>query len=167
MLKCAKTDNFDENTELQENGHSFCKIVLLCSMTWICNCVTRFAKRWESKSKTICPLVLFLLSHFVILFFFCQWTNWQCANHTISKEKGGDYRAMASSQGVLSEGWKREKGRGLTVGWCGGECHGVFLQQLSMSAHPPVLSGWGTVMCVSKTVCRWKVSQFVGDDMWC
>ena len=27
---------------------------------------------------------------------------------------------------------KREKrGRGLTVGWCGGECHGVFLQQLS------------------------------------
>ena len=27
---------------------------------------------------------------------------------------------------------------GLAVGWCGGECDGVFLQQLSMSAHPPV-----------------------------
>ena len=24
----------------------------------------------------------------------------------------------------------------MTVGWCGGECDGVFLQQLSMSAHP-------------------------------
>ena len=24
------------------------------------------------------------------------------------------------------------------VGWCGGECCGMFLQQLSMSAHPPI-----------------------------
>ena len=40
---------------------------------------------------------------------FCQRTNRQRANHTISEERGGDYRAMASSQGVLSEGEKREK----------------------------------------------------------
>ena len=40
---------------------------------------------------------------------FCQRTNQQRANHTISEERGGDYRAMASSQGVLSEGEKREK----------------------------------------------------------
>ncbi len=24
------------------------------------------------------------------------------------------------------------------VGWCGGECDGVFHQQLSISAHPPI-----------------------------
>ena len=29
-------------------------------------------------------------------------------SHTISEERGGDYRDMASSQGVLSEGEKRE-----------------------------------------------------------
>ena len=40
---------------------------------------------------------------------FCQRTNRQRANHTVSEERGGDYRAMASSQGVLSEGEKREK----------------------------------------------------------
>ena len=42
---------------------------------------------------------------------FCQSTNWQCANHTVSEERGGDYRTMASSQGVLSEGWKRDEER--------------------------------------------------------
>ena len=40
---------------------------------------------------------------------FCQHTNRQRANHTVSKERGGDYRAMASSQGVLSEGEKRKR----------------------------------------------------------
>ena len=40
---------------------------------------------------------------------FCQWTCWQRASHTVSKERGGDYRAMASCQGVLREGWKRVK----------------------------------------------------------
>ena len=35
---------------------------------------------------------------------FCQSTSWQRASHTVSKERGGDYRAMASCQGVLSEG---------------------------------------------------------------
>ena len=38
------------------------------------------------------------------------------------------------------EGGEKEGGS-LTVGWCGGECDGVFLQQLSMSAHPAILSG--------------------------
>ena len=42
---------------------------------------------------------------------FCQRTNRQRANHTISEERDGDYRAMASSQGVLSEGEKREMKR--------------------------------------------------------
>ena len=70
---------------------------------------------------------------------FCQRTNRQRANHTISEERGGDYRAMASSQGVLSEGEKREKEGGVLIGgWCGSECHGVLHQQLSMSAHAPV-----------------------------
>ena len=36
---------------------------------------------------------------------------------------------------------ERERGRVLMVGWCGGECDGVFHQQLSMSAHPPVPHG--------------------------
>ena len=40
---------------------------------------------------------------------FCQSTNWQYTNHIISKEKGRDYHAMASSQGMLGEGKKREK----------------------------------------------------------
>ena len=31
-----------------------------------------------------------------------------------------------------------EKKSVLVVGWCGCECDGVFLQQLSMSAHPPI-----------------------------
>ena len=44
-----------------------------------------------------------------ILVGFCKWTNWQHANHTVSKERGGDYCAMASCQGVLNEGWKRVK----------------------------------------------------------
>ena len=35
---------------------------------------------------------------------FCQRTSWQHAIHTVSKERGGDYRAMAPSQGVLNEG---------------------------------------------------------------
>ena len=34
---------------------------------------------------------------------FCQSTSWQRASHTVSKERGGDYRAMASCQGVLKE----------------------------------------------------------------
>ena len=33
---------------------------------------------------------------------FCQRTNRQRANHTVSEERGGDYRAMASSQGTFS-----------------------------------------------------------------
>ena len=32
---------------------------------------------------------------------FCQRTNRQRANHTVSKERGGDYRAMASSQNIF------------------------------------------------------------------
>ena len=40
---------------------------------------------------------------------FCQCTNRQRANHTVSEERGRDYRDMASSQGVLGEGEKREK----------------------------------------------------------
>ena len=55
-------------------------------------------------------LPLLMLFFFTISFVgFCQRTNRQRANHTISEERGGDYRAMASSQGVLSEGEKREK----------------------------------------------------------
>ena len=44
-------------------------------------------------------------------FFFSQsilWASaspsWQCAIHRVSKERGGDYRAMASCQCVMSEG---------------------------------------------------------------
>ena len=43
---------------------------------------------------------------------FCQSAIRKHANHTISKERGGDYHTMASSQGVLSEGEKREKEKG-------------------------------------------------------
>ena len=57
---------------------------------------------------------------------------------TQSLERGGDYRAMASCQGALSDGEKREREWGLIGGWCGSECDGVFHQQLSMSAHAPV-----------------------------
>ena len=45
---------------------------------------------------------------------------------------------MVSSRGVLSEGEKRERWWVLIGGWCECECDGVFHQQLSMSAHPPV-----------------------------
>ena len=44
---------------------------------------------------------------------------------------------MALCQGVLSED-EREGGWVLIGGWCGSECHGVFHQQLSVSAHAPV-----------------------------
>ena len=47
---------------------------------------------------------------------FCQRTNRQRANHTISREKGGDYRAMASSQGVLNGGKRKRKREGFD-GW--------------------------------------------------
>ena len=44
---------------------------------------------------------------------------------------------QAMECGVRAE---REMKRGwvLIGGWCGSECDGVFHQQLSMSAHPPV-----------------------------
>ena len=47
---------------------------------------------------------------------------------------------MASSQGALSEGEKRDEDGGCVLigGWCGSECDGVFHQLLSMSAHAPV-----------------------------
>ena len=54
--------------------------------------------------------IVFMPQPHIIFFFtinfvgFCQSTNWQRASHTVSKERGGDYRAMASCQGVLSEG---------------------------------------------------------------
>ena len=52
------------------------------------------------------------------------------------RERGGDSRTVASCQGALSKCWKREKrGWVLIGGWCGSECHGVFHQQLSTSAH--------------------------------
>ena len=38
---------------------------------------------------------------------------------------------------------ERERGWVLIGGWCGSECHGVFHQQLSMSAHAPVPCSWG------------------------
>ena len=44
--------------------------------------------------------------------------------HTSSQKRGGDYHAMASSQGVLNEGWKRV---GLIDGWCGSECYEVVI----------------------------------------
>ena len=40
---------------------------------------------------------------------FCLCANWQCANNTVSKDRGEDYRAMASNQGMLCEGEKRER----------------------------------------------------------
>ena len=43
----------------------------------------------------------FSQSNFVGL---CLSPSWQRAIDPVSKERGGDYRAMASSQGVLSEG---------------------------------------------------------------
>ena len=39
---------------------------------------------------------------------FCQSPSWQRANHTVSRERGGDYRAMASCQGVLRVRVERE-----------------------------------------------------------
>ena len=39
----------------------------------------------------------------------CQSANRQCANHTVSEERGGDYWDMASSQMMLSEGEKRDE----------------------------------------------------------
>ena len=79
----------------------------------------------------------------------CESANWQCANNTISKERGGDYCTIASCQGMLSKGQKREKGWGVLIGgWCESECHGMFHQQLSMSAHPPIPCPWGMVTCV-------------------
>ena len=55
---------------------------------------------------------------FVCVFFtikfvgFCQRTSWQHAIHTVSKERGGDYRAMASCQSVL---WNGQKTGGLSL----------------------------------------------------
>ena len=47
---------------------------------------------------------------------FCQWTNWQCTNHPISREKGRDSCTMASSQSMLSEGLRKRKREGFD-GW--------------------------------------------------
>ena len=88
-------------------------------------------------------------NEFVIQFVgFCQSANWQHSNHTNSEEKDGDNCTMVSYLGVLNEGLKTNEERGVD-GWCGSECDGVFHQQLSMSAYPPVPRPWGTVTCVS------------------
>ena len=75
---------------------------------------------WDAKASCrpcLSSFPLFSIFSLFFLFFlftinfvgFCQRTTRQRANHTVSEERGGDYRAMASSQGVLSEGEKREK----------------------------------------------------------
>ena len=63
-----------------------------------------FRFRCLSSTKTRKLIVPF--SSFSFLFTinyvgFCQNTNWQHANHTVSEERGGDYCAMASCQGVF------------------------------------------------------------------
>ncbi len=60
---------------------------------------------------------------------------------------------------------ERERGKILMVGWCGGECDGVFHQQLSMSPHPPVPHCRGAVKRVSKPVYSCELDQFVGVGM--
>ena len=52
-------------------------------------------------------------------------------------------------------------------GWCGSECHGVFHQQLSMSAHAPVSHPESTVTCVSQPVYSCELNQFDGVGMSC
>ena len=61
--------------------------------------------RVSSRTK----IITWVFFSFTIKVCFCASAKWQRATHTVSEEKGGDYRATASSQGVLSEGWKREK----------------------------------------------------------
>ena len=77
--------------------------------------------------------------------------RWQRAIHTVSKERGGDYRAVASCQGVLREGWKRVKEGGFDW-WMVWECHGVVINNCQCLPMHPSLVFWGTVSCISKPV---------------
>ena len=119
---------------------------------------TFFSQLWIAQSSLLFFTIIFVC--------FCQWTSGKRAIHTVSKERGGDYRTMTSCQGVLRErGWKRVKEGGFDwwmvwkwVSWGG---H----QQLSMSAHVPIPCEWGTVSCVSKPMCSCQLDQFHGVDV--
>ena len=101
-------------------------------------------------------------------FFFSQSNLWASASEpagsmpfTQSPERCGDYHTMASSQGMLREGWKRVKEGGFDwwmvwkwVSWGG---H----QRLSMSAHAPIPCAWGTVSCVSKPLYAFSQSNIM------
>ena len=65
--------------------------------TWPAGSITDAQKRWWT-SFVISNQCFFSQSNVG----FCQWTCWQCAIHTVSKERGGDYHAMASCQGVTT-----------------------------------------------------------------
>ena len=101
---------------------------------------------------------------------FSQSAWWQPANHKVSKERGGDYHAMASTQGMLNESLKeRERGWVLIGGWCGMDtfsthstCHGLRLCCVSPIILLGVcMVGWlssSTLMKPFKLDCEEKIT---------
>ena len=95
-------------------------VMAWCQTLYHCHCLPHQPiSQWSATvcfkaivfvATSISVLVLLCCPTFALFFFtikivgLCQSTNWQRASHTISKKRGGDYRAMASCQGVLSEG---------------------------------------------------------------
>ena len=140
-----------------------------CSHPHTCTAV------WKELMITLCwqthysfiPTTPFICNVFTIkvdwLLAVLQLTAWQL--HGVQRKRGGGYHAMASSQGLLNDGWKREKEWGLMAGWCGSECHGVVFSNSRCQPHALVPYVWGTVTCVSKPVCCCKASKSFGVGM--
>ena len=87
---------------------------------------------------------------------FCQWTCRQRASHTVSKERGGDYHAMASSQGVervLKESergwvWLMDGVEVSVMGWSS------TIANVSPCTHPSCVMNGRVFMCsVRPTYC--------------
>ena len=65
-----------------------------------------------------------------------------CQPPNLQREKVGTITIWPQTRMCFMRVERGKRGRrGLTVGLCGGECDGVFHQQLSMSAHPHILGG--------------------------
>lgn len=60
---------------------------------------------WCHASGTKCG---FCLKNNNQIMSFCQCANWQHANYTFFKEGGEDCQTLASSQGMLNDGWKMD-----------------------------------------------------------
>ena len=116
-----------------------------------CPCLSVHShKRWQKGTKT--KLDCFhgttaVHSQLCGLLSVCQMTA--CQSHSLWRERGGDYRVMASSQGVLSEGEKRDEEGGFwLVDGVEVSVMGCFTTVVNVSPSTRPSSLWDSHVCI-------------------